>query len=65
MFNVSQQIEKNFRVLEYVLLWKFNLGLNLQGHELKSTLHVRKRTWSLCLQTPTYNPVTGLGREVY
>lgn len=39
-------------------------GLILR-RELKSTLHVRKRTWSLCLQTLPHNPVTGLDGEVY
>lgn len=52
-------------VLVYVLLQRFNLGLNLQGHQMKSELHVRKRTCSLCLQTLPHNPVTRLGREAY
>lgn len=39
-------------------------GLILR-RELKITLHVRKRTWSLCLQTLPHNPVTGLDGEVY
>lgn len=61
----TQKTEEHFKVLVYVLLQRFNLELNLQGHQMKSELHVRKRTWSLCLQTLPHNPVTRLGREVY